>query len=115
MSTTQRSIGASPSTTHCGQHPAGAAARGDAEGVEAGADDTCWRIRARAPRMKLPSGVKLSGPLIICLTPAFSSAGTRAMRLRHVLLEMVPVVVEQLELQVVGHIAGRPGAAGSGS
>ena len=30
------------------------------------------------PRMKLPSGVKLSGPLIICLTPTVSSAGTRA-------------------------------------
>jgi hypothetical protein len=28
--------------------------------------------------MKLPSGVKLSGPLIICLTPASASAGTRA-------------------------------------
>ncbi len=31
-----------------------------------------------SPSMKLPSGVKLSGPLIICLTPAWASAGTRS-------------------------------------
>ena len=53
----------------------------------------------------MPSGVKLSGPLIICLTPAVSSAGTRAIACAHVLLEMVPVVVEQLELEIVGHVA----------
>ena len=63
--------------------------------------------------MKLPSGVKLSGPLIICLTPAFASAGTRAMACAHVLLEMVPVVVEQPELEIVRHVARRPGDAGS--
>ena len=31
------------------------------------------------PRMKFPSGVKLSAPLIICFTPTSASAGTRAM------------------------------------
>ena len=61
-----------------GQRPAGAAGGRDAEGVEAGADDRMPLISGASPRMKLPSGVKLSGPLISCLTPAVASAGTRA-------------------------------------
>ena len=65
--------------------------------------------------MKLPSGVKLSGPWIIFLMPVFSSAGTRASAWRHVLLEMVPVVLEELELEIVRHIADASRRSGSGS
>ena len=59
------------------------------------------RTSGASPRMKLPSGVKLSGPLMSCLTPAVSSAGTRPSASSMQRLEMVPVVVEQLELEAV--------------
>ena len=59
--------------------------------------------------MKLPSGVKLSGPLIIFLMPVCLECRHARQRLPHVLLEMIPVILEQLELEIAGHIALRPG------
>jgi hypothetical protein len=61
------------------------------------------------PRMKLPSGVKLSGPLIICLMPTLASAGTRAEGRFHVLFKVLEVIFEQLELEGGGHVALGPG------
>ncbi len=65
--------------------------------------------------MKLPSGVKLSGPWIIFLMPVVLERRHARQGLRHMLLEMIPVVFEELELEVGRHVAERPGYCGSGS
>ena len=61
-----------------GEHPPCPAARRDAEGVEAGADEEAAHLRRLAEDEIAVGGERLSGPLIICLMPAVSSAGMRA-------------------------------------
>jgi hypothetical protein len=63
-----------------GDQPPGAAAVGDAGRIEAGADVVAAQLGA-SPRMKLPSGVKLSGPLSSILIFAVSRQGVRWMAL----------------------------------
>ena len=77
MSTTHRSSGASPSTAHCASTQPAPPPDAMPKALKP-APTNMFLHSGAAPRMKLPSGVKLSGPLIICLTPAVSSAGTRA-------------------------------------
>ena len=62
--------------------------------------------------IQLPSGVKLSGPLISCLTPAVRERRHAAQRQLHDRLEMVPVLVQQLELRTVPAGRARPRASG---
>ena len=108
MSTTQRSIGASSATDPLASTQPAPPAEAMPKALKP-APTYRFLTSGAAPRMKLPSGVKLSGPLIICRMPAFSSAGTRASAVAHVLLEMIPVVLEELELERFRHIAGVPG------
>ena len=93
------------------QHPAGAAARRDAEGVEAGADEHVRAFRRQAED-EIAVGRKTLRPVDHLLDAGFFQRRHARDRLAHMLLEMIPVVVEQLELPVVGHIAGHPGSAG---
>ena len=115
ISTTQRSSGASPSTTHCASTQPAPPPEAMPKALKP-APTNMFAHSGATPRMKLPSGVKLSGPLIICLTPTVSSAGTRAIACAHMLLEMIEIVVEQAELPVVRHVArSRIQACGFGS
>ena len=107
MSTTHRSSGASPRIAHSARAQPAPPAAAMPKALKP-APTYMLAHSGAAPRMKLPSGVKLSGPLIIWRTPAVSSAGTRAMACVEVLGEMIPVVVEELELEGARNVAGGP-------
>jgi hypothetical protein len=100
MSTAQRSKRRLAVHHPFGQNPARAAARGDAEGVEARADIHVGAFGRAGPRMKLPSGVKLSGAVDHLLDADFRQRRHAGDGLFQMLLEMVVVVVEQPELPV---------------
>ncbi len=76
MSTVQRSSGASPSITQAASAQPAPPPLAMPNALKPAPTNMFSHSGAR-PRMKLPSGVKLSGPLTICLTPVRSSAGTR--------------------------------------
>src|SRR3546814_338074 len=74
-----------------------------------------------SPRMKLPSGVKLSGPLMSGLTPAVACGGWRVWLPQVVCKSRAPAVPDGPRHEVVGRLAhmdplgGRlPGAAAGG-
>ena len=108
MSTTQRSIGCSPVVTHSASTQPAPPAEAMPKALKPVPTKIPFTSGA-SPRMKLPSGVNDSGPLIIRLIPAVASAGIRASADFHVLLEMLPIVIEELELEILGNVAGRPG------
>ena len=91
-----------------GQHPAGAAARGDAEGVEAGADE-----EVPAFRRQTQDEVTVRGEALRAVDHLLDPGGLQRRYpdygLFDVLGEVVPVVVEQLELKVVGKVVLGPG------
>ncbi len=67
------------------------------------------RTSGASPRMKLPSGVKLSGPLISLLDAGVGQRRHAAERQLHDRREMVPVRSQQLELEVLREAVDRPG------
>ncbi len=69
MSTTQRSSGCSPAATHCASTQPAPPADAMPKALKP-APTKKFRTSGASPRMKLPSGVNDSGPLIICLMPA---------------------------------------------
>jgi len=89
-----------------GQHPARAAARGDAEGVEAGADIHVGAFRRLAQNEIAVRG-KAFRAVDHLLDPGIGQRRHPGDRLHHMLLEMVEIIVEQPELPVVGHLAAR--------
>jgi hypothetical protein len=60
------------------------------------------RKSGASPIIQLPSGVNDSGPLISCLIPAVCQRRHARDRLLHQRLEVLPVVVEQLEVKPSG-------------
>ncbi len=89
------------------QHPAGAAARGDAEGVEAGADEHVGAFRRRAED-EIAVGREAFGAVDHLLHPDLGQRRDAGDGRVHMLGEVVPVVVEQPEFPVGGHVAGGP-------
>ena len=91
-----------------GEGPAGAAARGDAEGVEAGADIHVGAF-GRGTEDEIAVGREAFG----AVDHLADAGGLEGRNARHglfeVLGEMVPVVVEELELEGARDIAGGPG------
>ena len=114
MSTTQRSSGASPSTTHCASTQPAPPPDGDAEGVEAGADEHVGAFGRRAED-EIAVRREAFRPVDHLLDAGGLERRHARHRLRHVLLEMVPIVVEQLELEIVQAHRRSSRPAGSGS
>ncbi len=114
MSTTHRSSGASPDIDPFGQHPARAAAGGDAEGVEARADEHVGAFRRRAEDEVAVrrEAFRAVDHLLDARRFQRRDAGDG---LFHVLLEMIQIVVEQAEFPVVRHIAQSVQGCGFGS
>jgi hypothetical protein len=91
-----------------GEHPAGAAARCDAEGVEAGADEEIpdFRRFAEDEIAVRREGFRAVDHLLDAGRGERRDAGERRL---HMLLEMIPVVLEELEFEIAGDVAGGPG------
>ena len=94
------------------QHPAGAAARRDAEGVEAGADEHIGAFR-RDTEDEIAVRGKTLRPVDHLLDADILQRRHARDGLGHMLFEMIVVVIEQAELPLVRDIAagqaGRPG------
>ena len=85
-----------------GEHPAGAAGRGDAEGVEAGADEEVPHLR-RLAEDEVAVGRERFRPVDHLLDAGLLQRRDARHRRGQVLLEMIPVVVEELELETLRH------------
>ena len=91
-----------------GQRHAGAAAGGDAEGVEAGADEEVSHLGGLAEDEVAVGGEAL-GAVDELLDAGVLERGDAAEGELHDRLEMVPVVVEELEGEVLGDALLGPG------
>ena len=86
------------------QHPAGAAARRDAERIEAGTHEHVGALRRQAED-EIAVRRETLRPVDHLLDAGGLQRRDARDRLAHMLFEMVPVVVEQAELPVVRHVA----------
>ena len=107
MSTDHRSSGCSPCMIQSASaHPAPAGRR-DAEGVEAGADEDVAHLGGLAKDEVAVGGESLR-PVDHLLDAGGAERRDAGERHLHVLGEMVPVVVKELEGEVVRSVAGDP-------
>ena len=89
------------------QHPASTAARSNAEGVEACTNIEVLQFRRR-PEDEIAIGREAFRPIDHLLDACLGEGRNTRQRFRHVLLEMIPVILEKLELEVARNIARGP-------
>ena len=110
MSTVHRSNGWSPPTIHCAR--ASPAPPPNARPDELNpASTNSPAISGVSPRIRLPSGVKLSGPFTNCAEADLAQDRKACVALGQRLLEVLPVGLEQREGEVVGDAVDQPGLA----
>ena len=96
-----------------GQRPPGAAGRGDADRVEAGADEEVPQLRGLAQDELVVRGEALRA-VVEHLDPGLGQDRDPVDRAVHQDREVVPVLLEQLELERVGQRVGRDPRLGVG-
>ena len=96
-----------------GQRPPGAAGRGDADRVEAGADEEVPQLRGLAQDELVVRGEALRA-VVEHLDPGLSQHRDPVDRAVHEDREVVPVLLQQLELERVGQRVGRDPRLGVG-
>ncbi len=89
------------------QHPARAAARGNAKGVETGPDEHVGTFR-RDAEDEIAVGREALRAVDHLLDANGFKRGDTFDRRKHMLLEMIEIIIEQAELPVIRHIAGHP-------
>ena len=108
MSTTQRSIGCSPVVTHCASTQPAPPAEAMPKALKPAPTKKFLHLR-RFAEDEVAVGREDLRPVDHLLDAGGRKRRDARERRFHVLLEMVPVVVEELELEILGHVAGRPG------
>ena len=89
-----------------GQRPPGAAGRGDAHGVEPGTDVVAVELGGR-PEQELVVGGERLRPVVELADPGLGQRGHPDQGLVHQHREVVPVLLQQLELERVRQVVGR--------
>jgi hypothetical protein len=91
------------------QRPPGAAGRGDAHRVEAGADEEV-RALGRLAQDELVVRGEALGPVVELLEPGVFEIRNSQQRVLHEDLEVLPILLEELEFERVGDLVrGHPG------
>ena len=90
------------------ENPARAAGARNAEGIEAGTDIEILQLRRRAQN-EISIRREAFRPVDHLLDAGIGQGRHAGQGLAHMLLEMIPVIFEQLEFEIVGHVAKRPG------